>query len=143
MHTNGVPDDSKIRLVVIHTGNLQQFAAHLRRAFRFRHSNPTLRIGLMSITPSAEIAAWLFPTTLRNAASSAISTVSFDAAFSNGGRRVHKITLFGLGSPDAAPSGKRSLRSFQLTLGARPAGTPPAAKTPADQPCPFNQLLRN
>ena len=28
-------------------------AAHQRRAFRFWHSNPTLRIGLISVTPPA------------------------------------------------------------------------------------------
>ena len=69
---------------------------------------------------SAEMSTSFLPMTRRKSASSAISTCSFAAAVPSGGRRVHKMTLYGSGSPEATPCGKRSRRSCHVTLDARP-----------------------
>jgi hypothetical protein len=74
---------------------------------------------------AAEIGTAVCVTTRSKASSSATSTVSCARSPRSTGRRVHKITLVGSGSPEATPSGKRSRRSFQLVREA--AAAPPQA----------------
>jgi hypothetical protein len=68
-------------------------------------------------------------TTRRKASSSAISTVSVAVSPVSNGRRVHRMTPSGAGSPEATPSGKRSRRSRQLVRVAR-AGPAQASAAP-------------
>src|SRR5882757_7295980 len=73
---------------------------------------------------------------LLNSGLADISTISFLAIFPfTGGRLVHKITVSAVGSPDATPCGKRSLRSIALVgnLFAQPFFV--VRTTPMDRDC--------
>src|SRR4029078_6271717 len=64
-----------------------------------------------------------------NAGSLATSTVRICRSPCANGRRVHRITLLGSGSPDATPCGKRSRRSLHWVREAR-AGRAKASDAP-------------